>query len=98
MESTVDSEVVLMVSSGPCRQRQVLIELTSPLEENLIQKHFEKVDKYNQPVIDLREGNPHRVKWAVIPLSTEVGASGATNEQPWNINPNPKSNHNPNSV
>ena len=35
------------------------IELTSPWEENLTKKHFEKMDKYNKLAIDLREGKHH---------------------------------------
>ena len=34
----------------------IWIELTSPWEENLTKKHFEKMDKYNKLVIDIREG------------------------------------------
>ena len=36
----------------------IWIELTSPWEENLSTKHFEKVDKHNTIAIDLREGSP----------------------------------------
>ena len=62
----------------------IWIELTSPWEENLTKKHFEKMDKYNKLAIDLREGKHHGVKWTVVPLCVEVGARGAINEQPWN--------------
>ena len=66
------------------RQRQVIwIELTSPCEENLTKKHFEKMDKCNQLAIDLREGKHHGVMWTVVPLRVEVVARGAINEQPW---------------
>ena len=34
----------------------IWIELTSPWEENLTKKHFEKMDKYSKLAIDLREG------------------------------------------
>ena len=46
-------------------------------------RHFEKKNKYNQLAIDLR--NPRRVggAWTVYPFEVEVGARGATNEQPW---------------
>ena len=57
------------------------IDLTSPWEENLTKKHFEKMDKYNMLAIDLRDGKHHGVKWTVVPLCVEVGA---INEQPWN--------------
>ena len=60
----------------------IWIELTSPWEENLTKKHFEKMDKYNKLAIDLREGKHHGVKWTVVPLCVEVGARGAINEQP----------------
>ena len=60
----------------------IWIELTSPWEENLTKKHFEKVDKYNKLAIDLRGGKHHGVKWTVVPLCVEVGARGAINGQP----------------
>ena len=60
----------------------IWIELTSPWEENLTKKHFENMDKYNKPAIDLREGKHHGVKGTVVPLCVEVGARGAINEQP----------------
>ena len=53
--------------------------------ENLTKKHFEKMDKYNNLVIDSQEGNQHGVKWTVVPLCFEVGSRGAINEQPWNL-------------
>ena len=64
----------------------IWIELTSPWEENLTKKHFQKVDKYKKLAIaiDLREAKHHGVKWAVVPLCVEVGARGAINEQSWN--------------
>ena len=46
----------------------IWIELTSPWEENLTKKHFEKMDKYNKLAIDFREGKHHGVKWTVVPL------------------------------
>ena len=58
---------------------------TSPWEENLTKKHFEKMDKYNKLAIELREGKHHGVKWTVVPLCVEVGAKGAINEQPWKL-------------
>ena len=61
----------------------IWIELTSPREENLTKKHFETMDKYNKPAIDLRDGRHHGVKWAVVLLCVEVGARGALNEQRW---------------
>ena len=54
------------------------IELTSPWEENLAKKHFQKTDKYNKLAIGLREGKHHGVKWTVVPLCVEVRTRGAT--------------------
>jgi len=54
----------------------IWIELTSPWEENLTKKHFEKMDKYNKLAIDLQEGKHHGVKWTVVPLCVEVGVAG----------------------
>jgi len=61
----------------------IWIELTSPWEENMSKRHFEKKNKYNQLAIDLR--NPRRVggAWTVYPFEVEVGARGAIYEQPW---------------
>ena len=61
----------------------IWIDLTSPWEENLIKKSFEKMATYNKLAIDLREGKHNGVKWRVGPLCVEVGARGAVNEQPW---------------
>ena len=61
----------------------IWIELTSPWAENLTKTHIEKMDKYNNLAIDLREGKHHGVKWTVVPLCVEVGARGAINELPW---------------
>ena len=65
------------------RKTVIWIELTSPWEENMSKRHFEKKNKYNQLALDLR--NPHRVggAWTVFPFEVEVGARGAINEQPW---------------
>ena len=61
----------------------IWIELTSPWEDNMSKRHFEKKKKYNQLAIDLR--NPRRVggAWSVYPFEVEVGARGVVNEQPW---------------
>ena len=61
----------------------IWIELTSPWEENMSKRHFEKKNKYNQLAIDLR--NPHRVggAWSVYPFEVEIGARGVINPQPW---------------
>ena len=61
----------------------IWIELTSPWEQNMSKRHFEKKAKYNQLAIDLR--NPKRAggAWTVFPFEVEIGARGAINEQPW---------------
>ena len=58
----------------------IWIELPSPSEEILTKRCFEKLDKYIQLAIDLREGKHHGVKWAVVLLCVE--ARGAIDEQP----------------
>ena len=68
---------------NPNPKTVIWIELTSPWEENLTKKHFEKMDKFNKLAIALREGKHHGVNWTVVPLCVEVGASGTINEQPW---------------
>ena len=61
----------------------VWIELTSPWEENMTKRHYEKKNKYAQLASDLR--NPRRAggAWTVFPFEVEIGARGAINEQPW---------------
>ena len=46
----------------------IWIELTSPWEDNMSKRHFEKKKKYNQLAIDLR--NPRRGggAWSVYPF------------------------------
>ena len=62
----------------------VWIELTSPWEENLRKNHDLKKGKYNELVIDLREGkHVGGIKWTVVPLYVEVGCRGAIYEGPW---------------
>ena len=53
----------------------------SPWEENLTKKHFEKMDKYDQLVIDLRDRQRHGLKWMVVLLCVKVGERGAINER-----------------
>ena len=61
----------------------VWIELTSPWEENMTKRHYEKKNKYAQLASDLR--NPRRAggAWTVFPFEVEIGARGAIYEQPW---------------
>ena len=61
----------------------IWIELTSPWEENMSKRHYEKKSKYNQLALELR--NPQRAggAWTVHPLEVEIGARGAINPQSW---------------
>ena len=61
----------------------IWIELTSPWEENMSKRHYEKKSKYNQLALELR--NPQRAggAWTVHPLEVEIGARGAINLQSW---------------
>ena len=49
----------------------IWIELTSPWEENMSLRHFEKKNKYKQLEIDCKAKG-----WKVCPLSVEVGCRG----------------------
>ena len=60
----------------------IWIELTSLLEENLTKTHIEKMDRYDELAVDLREGKYHGVRWTVVPLCVEVGARGVINDNP----------------
>ena len=51
------------------------IALKSLWEESLAKKPFEKMGKYDQLVVDLREGKHHEVKWTVIPLCVDISHS-----------------------
>ena len=66
----------IAVVSGPgsrpngviwCMHTKTVIwtEVMSPWEENLADKHFEKMERCNKLAIDLREGKRHGVKWTV---------------------------------
>ena len=61
----------------------VLIELTSPWEENFEKNHKKKLNKYNQLVVDLRQGNHFGVKWTVRLFCVEIGARGALHDSAW---------------
>jgi len=61
----------------------IWIEITSPWEENMSKRHFEKKSKYNQLKIDLRNSKYPSGAWTVYAFEEEVGARGAINEQPW---------------
>ena len=53
----------------------IWIELTSPWEENMSIRHFEKQAKYNQLRIDCQNKG-----WRVYPFEVEVGCRGYTAE------------------
>ena len=53
----------------------VWIELTSPWEENMTIRHFEKLSRYNQLKIDSEARG-----WKVHPLCVEVGCRGYTSQ------------------
>ena len=57
-----------------CSKAVIWIELTSPWEENMSKRHYEKKSKYNQLALELR--NPPRAggTWTVHPLEVEIGA------------------------
>ena len=46
----------------------IWIELTSPWGINMPKQHAYKINRFNQLVINLREGKYFRVKWTVLPF------------------------------
>ena len=60
-----------------------MLELTSPWEENLGKRHKQKMEKYNQLVIDLEQGKHNGIKWNAQLLCVEIGARGALHELAW---------------
>ena len=61
----------------------IIIEITSPWEENFQKSHGYKVGKYNQLKIDLEDGKYFGVKWTVELICVEVGARGAIHQEMW---------------
>ena len=49
----------------------IWIELTSPWEQNMVVRHFEKKGRYNQLAIDCESKG-----WRVLPICVEVGCRG----------------------
>ena len=41
----------------------IMLELTSPWEENLGKRHKQKMEKYNQLAIDLEQGKHNGIEW-----------------------------------
>ena len=58
----------------------IMLELTSPWEENFGKRHKQKMRKYNQLVLDLEEGKHNGVKWNAQLLCVEIGARGSLHE------------------
>ena len=61
----------------------IILELTSPWEENFDKRYKHKMAKYNQLVIDLRDGKHNGVRWKAELFCIEVGARGAYHEMAW---------------
>ena len=61
----------------------IMLELTSPWEENFGKRHKQKMRKYNLLVLDLEEGKHNGVKWNAQLLCVEIGARGALHEMAW---------------
>ena len=61
----------------------IILELTSPWEENVDKRHKYKMAKYNQLIIDLRDGKHNDVRWKAELFCIEVGARGAYHEMAW---------------
>ena len=61
----------------------IMLDLTSPWEENFGKRHKQKMRKYNQLVLDLEEGKHNGVKWNAQLLCVEIGARGALHEMAW---------------
>ena len=61
----------------------IILELTSPWEENFDKRYKHKMSKCNQLVIDLRGGKHNGVRWKAELFCIEVGARGAYHEMAW---------------
>ena len=61
----------------------IMLELTSPWEENFCQRRKQKTRKYNQLVLDLEESKHNGVKWNAQLLCVEIGARGVLHEMAW---------------
>ena len=77
------SEIAVVSGEGSCpdgvvwsmkTKTVVMLELTSPWEENFGKRHKQKMRKYNQLVLDLEEGKHNGVKWNAQLLCVEIGA------------------------
>ena len=61
----------------------IWIELTSPWEENMSKRHYEKKTRYNKLALELRKPQCAGGAWTVHPLEVEIGARGTINPQSW---------------
>ena len=86
------SEIAVVSGEGSCpdgvvwsmeTKTVIMLELTSPWEENFDKWHKRKMRKYNQLVLDLEEGKHNGVKWNAQLLCVEIGARGALHEMAW---------------
>ena len=86
------SEIAVVSGEGSCpdgvvwsmeTKTVIMLELTSPWEENFGKWHKRKMRKYNQLVLDLEEGKHNGVKWNAQLLCVEIGARGALHEMAW---------------
>ena len=63
--------------------KTVILEQTSPWEENFGKRHKQKMRKYNQLVLDLEEGKHNGIRWTAQLLCVEIGARGALHDMAW---------------
>ena len=86
------SEIAVVSGEGSCpdgvvwsmeTKTVIMLELTSPWEENFDKWHKREMRKYNQLVLDLEEGKHNGVKWNAQLLCVEIGARGALHEMAW---------------
>ena len=83
------SEIAVVSGEGSCpdgvvwsmeTKTVIILELTSPWEENFDKRHKQKMRKYNQLVVDLVQGKYNGIKWNAQLLCVEIGARGALHE------------------
>ena len=86
------SEIAVVSGEGSCpdgvvwsmeTKTVIILELTSPWEENFDKRHKQKMRKYNQLVVDLVQGKYNGIKWNAQLLCVEIGARGALHEIAW---------------
>jgi hypothetical protein len=86
------SEIAVVSGEGSCpdgvvwsmeTKTVIMLELTSPWDENLGKRHKQKMEKYNQLVIDLEQGKHNGIEWNAQLLCVEIGARGTLHEMAW---------------